>query len=508
MLPKIEKLRAEAKKLKKAFASGDIDAAARLHAKLPNIEKPKHADFLHLLARENGFTSWPALKAATEAAQLDRTQKIKALERAVLNGSFLMLDRLFEQDPDLVDAHLGLQIAFARAAKVREAIEGDLSLANVLISERPPLCWLTYSKLVNRKPEIVTDQLAILDTLIAAGAEPNASIPAEPDSDHRLSALYGAIGHSQNLALAEALLKAGANPNDNESLYHATEMPTLDGVKLLFSHGAEVGRTNAFLRLLDIENPEGVKLFLANGADPNAPPYRHPSDEPAEARNALHHAIIRGRSAEIAALLLDAGVDTEMPFGNRSSYALARICGNRDIARLLKERDLDTQLTPAETFLAAIADIDDRKARATLETHPDLWQDLSHFDKTRQTELAMRRECQPVLELMADLGFDINLQGESDMPPIHAAAWWGHAEIVEMYIARGANLDIENMFGGETLGTAIHGSANCPARDEGDYERTVLALLNAGAVIRPDSGHLEMGTDNISLLLESTLESG
>ncbi len=113
--------------------------------------------------------------------------------------------------------------------------------------------------------------IALLDALLEAGADVDQGFPAEPASDHRLTALYGAIGHAGNIRLAEALLDRGADPNDNESLYHATELPDLDGVRLLLAHGAEIGTTNAFYRMLDRESTEGVRLFLANGADPNSP---------------------------------------------------------------------------------------------------------------------------------------------------------------------------------------------------------------------------------------------
>ena len=55
-------------------------------------------------------------------------------------------------------------------------------------------------------------------------------------------------------------------------------------------------------------------------------------------------------------------------------------------------------------------------------------------DRTRQTDLATRADSLPLLRLLGDLGFDPNLKGDADMPPIHAAAWWGHADIVEMYL--------------------------------------------------------------------------
>ncbi len=73
-------------------------------------------------------------------------------------------------------------------------------------------------------------------------------MPVSPDNDRRLSVLYGAIGHGNNMALGPWLLEHGANPNDNESLYHATEPGHHAGLGMLLAHGADPRGTNALLR--------------------------------------------------------------------------------------------------------------------------------------------------------------------------------------------------------------------------------------------------------------------
>ena len=175
------------------------------------------------------------------------------------------------------------------------------------------------------------------------------------------------------------------------------------------------------------------------------------------------------------------------------------------MAEMLQARGLSTDLVPAERFLARLAGGDETGARAVLAEHPDLWSGVTDRDRTRQTEFAMRRDALPTLRAMAALGFDVDLPGEGGMPPVHAAAWWGHAETVAMYIGRGARLDGINDFGGDALGTAVHGSANCLGRRDGDYERTVRALLDGGAAIRPEAGHLEMGSEAVTAMLEAEM---
>ena len=75
------------------------------------------------------------------------------------------------------------------------------------------------------------------------------------------------VRHDPELTLA--LLEAGANPDDGESLYHATEAESPECVRILLEHGAQTADTNALAHALDDERLEHVRLLLEHGADPN-----------------------------------------------------------------------------------------------------------------------------------------------------------------------------------------------------------------------------------------------
>lgn len=295
----IDHAKRRAKQLKRALANQDIDAISRFSAVFGDRKSPaeaNHADCLHIIATESGAPSWPRLKMAIETAMMNHQKRVSSIARAVINGNFLLVRRLLELDHDLMDAHPGLMAAFGHEEKLRAFLQQTPDAAHQVLEGYPVIALLCFSKW--HQHDLATDtfvetQIRILDLLLDHGVSIDTMVQAEPGSDHGLSLLYGALGHAGNLTLAEALLKRGANPNDNESLYHATELPNLDGVRLLFAHGAEVGHTNAFYRLLDRETIEGVTLFLDHGTGPNAPLYMHPTAEPMDERNALHHAIIR-----------------------------------------------------------------------------------------------------------------------------------------------------------------------------------------------------------------------
>ena len=68
----------------------------------------------------------------------------------------------------------------------------------------------------------------------------------------------------------------------------------------------------------------------------------HPTGTPADARNALHHAVMRGRSGTIGALLIDHGADVGARFDGRTPYALAALWGNQSMMEMLQARGAET----------------------------------------------------------------------------------------------------------------------------------------------------------------------
>src|SRR5207302_771718 len=151
--------------------------------------------------------------------------------------------------------------------------------------------------------------------------------------------------------LGLALLEAGANPNDGESLYHSTEHPDLACMKLLLRYGAEPNCANALKHILDREDREGVQLLLDAGADPNR------TNEGGD--TALHWAVWRGRSVEIITTLVDRGADvnTKRKDG-RTPYALAILSGQKGIAAFLRSRGANTDLSPLDQFVEGSTNLD------------------------------------------------------------------------------------------------------------------------------------------------------
>lgn len=103
--------------------------------------------------------------------------------------------------------------------------------------------------------------------------------------------------------MAELLIRAGADPNHHEALYHACEHPhhaVLDAI--LASERLEPPWLSyCLLRKLDFDDLEGVRKMLDRGADPNL------RSRTGDREMSLHHAIRRGRDTATVELLTARG---------------------------------------------------------------------------------------------------------------------------------------------------------------------------------------------------------
>lgn len=476
----LEHLRRAAKALKQSVEAGDADALIRIHAVLPDVpgETVKHADALHVVAREAGFASWPRLKAAVELHGLDRAGQLQALKQALYLGQNARVDQLLRATPDLADGSFALQVALLDLSAVERALRADPKLATRPAGPRGrPLLHLAFSRRFQAVPDRTDDMLAIANLLLAHGASVDDSCPAAPGSDHRLSALYGAIGHAGNMALARWLLEHGANPDDNESLYHATELGHREGLELLLAHGADPKGTNALLRALDFGDPEAVRLLLEAGADPNEGFVPHPSGQPMGTVPALHQAARRLSSDALAELLLDHGADPGLLYQGHSAYALARVFGNRAVADAIARRGGATGLSDVEAQLARAAEQDPA---------PGDWIDMALLSPELRlllTRLVWREGALPHMRRLVAMGFDTNATDEMGMTPLHLAGWEGMPEVFAFFLRQQPDMAHVNAYGGTLFSTILHGSENCPQRATRDHIACMRLALEEGVAL-------------------------
>lgn len=474
----LDKLRRNAKALKKSYRAGDAAAIARVRSVLGTPQTFKHADALQVVAREAGFSSWPRLKFAVEMQAMDRAARAERLKIALYLGQAWIVEALLAAEPDLGSENFGLRCALYDIEAVRRELDRDPAAATRAVGVRSPILHLAYSKHFQAAPDRAGAMIAVAEALVEAGADVNDSYPFEPGASHGLSALYGALGHAGNLRLAEWLLEHGATPNDDESLYHATELPTLDGVMLLMRHGVKTAGTNALLRMLDFDNLEGARLLLDYGADPNEKAQDHPSGQAIPKTPALHHAARRGRDGRFAELLLEHGADATAVWEDRTAYAVAMLYGNLSFARALAAAGHASPLSEAEAILAGCAEGNVPEGR------PLAQMDLGDEEKRILTRVILWEDALDHANALVAAGIDPNVTDEMEMTPLHLAAWAGLPEQTAWLLTLDPDLAHVNGYGGDLLSTISHGAENRLDTELRDHVACARLALDAGAALR------------------------
>lgn len=479
MTKSIEQLRRDAKALKKAHEAGDLHARQRIANYPPRAQGAtfKHADYLQVIARENSFPTWPALKLAAELHGLDRAAAQQRLKIALHHGQRQVVDRLLERIPDLAEGQLELRIALYDRTGVQAALRADPVAATRLIGGRSPLCHLAFSRYIHQRPDLEGAMIAIADMLVAHGASVDESMPVSPDNDHQLSVLYGAVGHGNNMVLARWLLDHGANPNDNESLYHATELVHHEGLKMLLEHGADPRGTNALLRAMDFGDVDAVRMLLEAGALADEFDGTHVGGERPWVVPALHQAARRMCGSEMIGVLLDAGADPERRFEGCSVYGYARVFGNAALTREIEARGVAPTSTPDEDLLATAAEGRDPGGRTIdPERLPDAYRNII------RTILHLPGKLDHVKRLVA-LGVEFDRPDAEGLTPVQVAGWEGLPDMMAWLLSLGPDLSHQNGYGGTLLSTIVHGSENCPQRERRDHLGCLHLALEAGVPV-------------------------
>ena len=477
--PSLEQLRRDAKALKKAWAEGALQARQRIANYPPraDLSDLKHADFLHVIARENAFESWPKLVWAAETVGLDRAARVQRLKLALFHGQHWMIARLLDETPDLAKDQFGLSCALYDLAEVQRLLEEDAGAATRLEGAARPIVHFAFSSYIHMRPDLTDDMIAVAELLLAHGADVDDARPVADDNDHPLSALYGAIGHANNMRLGRWLLENGANPNDGESLYHATELGHHEGLKMLLEHGARPQGTNALLRAMDFHDVGAVRLLLAHGARADDFVGEHVGGEAPWVVPALHQAARRGSPPEMVELLLDQGADPTRVYQGAGAYAYARVFGNAALASSIEAAGHATALSREEALMADAAE--GNVPEGTFidpETLPEAYRNIIRMI------LHLPGRLQHVKGLVA-LGLEYDRPDTEGLTPVQLAGWEGLPEVLSYFISLKPDLGHVNGYGGTLLSTIIHGSENCPERETRDYIGCLELALTEGVAL-------------------------
>ena len=424
----LEYYRKQAKALLKAAQAAEPDALERIARQSAKFDpaRPRLHDAQLAVAREQGFPSWPRFRTYIVQSGLDWRGLVSAFLDAAVSDR-RRAEEMLAAHPEVADAGFYAALVTGDAKRVEREVAASPALATSRSGPQnlEPLVYVCFSRFANGGSSRAGAMAETARVLLRHGADPDTEVIPDDLPDNPLSCLYAATGLNNNPALALALLEAGANPNDPESLYHATEHPDLACVRLLLAHGASRQRTNALRHMLDREDEEGARLLLAAGANPNEVNDR--------GETALHWAVWRGRGAAIVAALLDSGANLDAQRNDgRTAYALAVQTGQTEVAALLEARGARTEVSAVDRFVGACT-----------PGHAVTPPEVPAGSERLLPDLAMSHRTAAVRALL-DAGVPVDTRGDMGATALHWACWKGYADLVELLLASGASLTIED----------------------------------------------------------------
>jgi ankyrin repeat protein len=420
----------------------------------------------------------------TSPADSVRTEFIKA---ATWHGSLEPAEAILGAHPELASSDIHTAAILGDDKAVRRFIEADP--ANVHAKSAPyggdALNYLCLSKYLRFDRARTDAFLRAATALLDAGADPNTGFWTTGKVPERETALYGAAGVAHHAPMTRLLLERGADPNDEEVVYHSPESGDNAAMKLVVETG-KVTPEHLLLMLIrkhDWHDYEGAKYLLERGADPKGPRSRgwYP----------IHHALARDNSLDMFALLLDHGADPSAVADGLSVAARAAREGRSDVLELFEQRGTPIVLEGVDRLIAACASGDSAAVRTIREREPHLVGEVLAMGGELLAKFA--GTCNPagVRELL-DLGVDVRTpftagDGYFGVPKgslaIHVAAWRGRPEIVRLLLARGSPVDVPDADGGTPLTLAVRACVDSYWTELRSPD-SVRALLDAGASVQ------------------------
>jgi uncharacterized protein len=500
----LDNLRREAKRWLRAIRAGDAEAIRRLHrahahaATLPGLR-----DVHQALAREQGYESWAALKTGLErkAVAVPSGLSDEARVNAFLEAASPHCEvsgpgsrrshlhaamRLLALHPDIARANFFTAVVCGDRDEVARALATRPSAASEPGGPHgwPPLLYLCNARL--DIPAARDHAVAIAAALLDAGADPNAKYILHGSEEYPYSALTGVLGRGEEEALthpdAESLtrllLERGAEPYDTQMLYNVfadnSSRPLLGDdmvwlLDLIYEHSVKRGRT------ADWNDPEwpmldpwqrghGAAYFLEAAVDRNLL---------AMAEWILAHGA--GPNATPAAGLRR----------GRTPYQQAQRKGQHEMMALLARYGAAIQPPSAppddEAFVAACF----RQDRAAVAK--SLAADRDSALAVRAMFAAARHDRADVVDMLLDLGVspDIEHADQGRARPLHEAAAADAPQVIALLIDRGADVDArESTWNATPMGFAVYGHRERAIEALIRVSRDVFNLAATGSIDR------------------------
>ena len=498
--PNLEQYKKQAKDLIRDCRAGLPDALSRLHRFHPEeARSPLALTAAQLvIAREHGFSSWPDFAKQIEEVRIRRfvasvTDPVVAFlvaacvpRNAHNSGTTEEAEAVLARYPNVARANIYTAAVLGEEAAVRNFLAADPKIATRVggaygWDALTHLCFSRYLRLNRERSDaFVHTARALLD----AGASPNTGF--HDTWDHKPifeTVIYGAAGAAHHPGVTRLLLQFGADPNDDETPYHAPENydNTVTGILLESGKLNERSKSWILVRKADWHDYDGMKLALEHGADPNLIPMW--------GNSGLQHSVQRDNRIEMIRLLIDGGGNPLLSNGRdgRSAAVMAARRGRGDILKLLAERGLDLGFRGVDRLIAACAVADEAAVKALIAEEPELRGQLFKEGGTLLAQFAGVGN-EAGVRCLLDLGVpvdalyggDLYFDIAKDSTALHVAAWRGEAQATKLLLSRGAAVNLLDGKGRSPLQRAVLACTDSYWKRHRSPE-WVAPLLEAGA---------------------------
>jgi ankyrin repeat protein len=443
--PNLEQYRKRAKDLLKQWRHADNEALRRLREHHPHPPAtPMLADAQLVVAREHGVESWPKFVKAIEAAsgRLSSASVWRTAEEAVVAGDATTLEALLLDYGDVFrnerpkswwnnTLHPNYEAGNARA----------------IISRTHHFdTWEDFEAFTRAMhdgaPTIVRFEAAA-DAIVAGNIE---SLRRLVDDHPELIGASSARNHHATL-----LHYVGAN--GIEGWRQHTPANAVEVLQLLIESGAEVDA------VADMYGGSTTLGLVATSLHPE--------------RAGLQEALMD--------VLIAHGARIDIPGVAGRAHPLVNAClanGRPRAATYLASRGapLDVEAAGGLGRVDLLAAYFDEQGRPRSSTTP---QQLASA-----LVAAAEHNQQDAVRFLLDRGVPVDAQAPgSAFTGANWAALNGNVDLLKLFIARGARLEIENDYGGAALDASLWGAANRPRQDL--YPEVVETLIAAGAKVEP-----------------------
>jgi len=489
--PNLEYLKKQARILLQDCVADNAEAIARFHAFGIVQTKPKLADALHVIAREYGFDTWPALKlhiavnseepfAALSAAVKDNNA---ALVRQVLARHSSLKQNINKPLPNY---SFDTQAIVAAAQKNNREMIDALLDSGADINQRT-LWWAGgFGVLDFANPELS-------EYLISRGAT----------VDIHAAARLGMIDRVREHLAADPSLVHARGGDGQLPLHFAA---TIEIATLLLDHGADIDardidhESTAAQYMVSTNRREVARFLISRGAEADilmasalgdlALVERILNHDPETVRITVSDRNFPKRDPKAGGSIYMFG------FGpTKSPHVLAQQFGHTAVFDLLMQR------SPAWLRLIQAAELGDEiLVEQIVQQHAALFVRLSANAARRIIGTAARNNTRAV-EMLLERGWPANPELDNSQTALHYAAWHGNLAMVRALLTHRAPVNVfETEHGGSPLAWALHGSLNSWERENGDYAGVTRALLAAGAQIPKPDGPLEAADEVLEII--------